>query len=76
MTNTSLQPILYDFQTPLIYTVGGGYDNPSDDIQATVAELDRLNLICNGIEWGPQNILFKDVGGFEVWDRLLGNLKK
>jgi predicted TIM-barrel enzyme len=55
--------------------VGGPYDNPTVDILATVAELERLEtLVGSGIEGNSKNSLFEEVGGFAVWNRLLGNL--
>ena len=55
--------------------IGGQYDNPTDDILATVAELERLeSLVGSGMKWDSKNSLFEEVGGFAVWDRLLGNL--
>ena len=58
-------------------SVAGAIDTPTDDILATVAELERLeSLVGNGfMEWNSKNTLFQDVGGFAVWNRLLGNVK-
>ena len=66
------------FTAEIIYgssAVGGDYNDPSDQVLATVRELERLySLVSDGIEWSADNILFKDVGGFDVWNRLLANL--
>jgi hypothetical protein len=63
------------FTAELIYGSGiGGYnDSPMND---TEAELERLqSLVARKIKWKSNNILFKNVGGFDVWKRLLDKLK-
>jgi hypothetical protein len=57
-------------------SAGGQYDNPSVDTQAIMAEFERLDsLVGRKMKWNSKNILFENVGGFQVWNRLLGKLE-
>ena len=56
--------------------VAGSDGITGNDHRPTLAELARLqSLVDSGMEWNSNNPLFKDVGGFDVWKRLLSKLK-
>jgi hypothetical protein len=57
----------------IIYGIGL-YGQITDSTVAELKRLDSLIGIGSGFEWNSKNNLFEQVGGFDVWNRLINKL--